>query len=330
MMSPVNLRLWMLCLGLGLGGLWVAPPVQAACLGRVSVKAAGGMGAPGAMAGWRRWLNAALVVAGTEAGPSLPDGRCRVAALSGVFGGAVQNWRFSGALSGGAARRLVHRGRGWADWYSASRVWFGLDKLGVSVPSEEEITAWTTLGSTGAARPLEARLALSQAVQRGASEAAQLELALALQNQNPDFATARALLERLRQSRPKSYGVGLALGVLCSLTGDNPCVKNALLPVVDLKPQVVEGWAYLFAAAQDQNDTAAMARFAQRAAQANPQSAYYHYQAAVALTRLGKLKEAAAPLKQAVRLDKAFRAQALTDPALKPLRASPWWKGVGM
>ncbi len=328
MAGPRRLILGVLCLGLL--SLWAAPAAQAACLGRVSVKAAGGMGSPGAMAGWRRWLNAALVVAGTEAGPSLPDGRCAVAALTGGFGGTVQNWRFGGALSGGAARRLNLRGRGLGDWYAQSRVWFGLDKSGVAAPTEEEIAAWTTLGLTGQTRPLEARLALSQAVQRGASEAAQLELALALQNQNPDFATARALLERLRTGRPKSYGVGLALGVLCSLTGDNPCVKNALLPVVERKPSVLEGWAYLFAAAQEQNDTAAMARFAQRAAQADPRNAYYHYQSAVALTRLGKFKEAAAPLKRAVTLDKTFRTQALTDPALKPLRISPWWKGVGM
>lgn len=303
-----------------LGGFLLTSTANAWCVRDTRVTGASLIGGEPAMQGWVRFIHATQVTAGLEAGPRLPDKDCPAVTLQGALSGRPNAWQFHGALSGGPRKALKAIGKTPLDWFSQSLSWLSLDKNPAFRLSEQERQAWMALAKGGKDRFLQERQALGQAVSAGGSSAARLELALMLQEINPDFVQAQKLLEDLHRENPKSYGAAVALGQLCLLIQDDACAGRALEKAIKLRPGILEAWGYLFVLAQGAGNLQQEIIALQGATKADPKNAFYLYSLAVALTRAGKLPEAMIPLKKAVNLNKNYLSQAKRDPDLIPLK----------
>ncbi len=320
----MTVRTW--CLWLGVL-LWLIPQTaRAVCVGNISVQGAALVGSPAQWDGWHQWLHTALVVAGEEVGPVLPDERCREAALTGKLTRRNGGWSFQGKLGGDPVKGT---GRDLAGWYAASRSWVSLTPSALPVPAEAELRAWTQQSPKSGTPYLEARRVFTRLVQGQATGAARLFLALQLhKRENPDFARARTMLQTLHRDYPQSPGVGMALGELCMLLVDETCAAEVFQSVVTARGDLVKPWAYLFVLAQSRDDGPGQVTALQRVLLLEPGNAYYQYQMALVLTKEDHLQEALTHLAKAVKAAPEFREQARTDVDLQPLRRVPGWGAV--
>lgn len=328
--KPSNFRCRTLVFGLLVVGIFLGPgpAAKALCIKTFKVKGSNLIGGPQTIRAWIRYIHSAQVVAGKDNGPKLPNDACATVRLEGEIAPSPQGWRFIGKFVGKVNRPLMATGARPMDWFTNTHNWVGIIKDKDLIPSDLERRTWVSLANNNESRFLQDRQSLAQAITNGASDAAKLEMALLLQEVNPDFARARKLLEELERTRPYSFGVSLALGQLCLLLTDDGCARRTLERATKLQPKVLDAWGYLFVLYQGSGNLGGQHKALVGATKADGKNAFYLYALAAVLSKMGKGQEAFGPLKAAIKLQSSLKAQAKSDPDFVPLKRFPEFDAI--